>query len=148
MNDSKPSDPAERSGLMRLFYRNWRPTRLGLWVNRLMSWWSGLGMPPKFQAALEVRGWGSWIWRLPEDTSSGKRHLPPHSMDARLRQSAKRDSFSTRKNRTLPLSMRRTIRKLRSGIVGNVITPNGSEYEAARLVFNRAFDRRPAVIVR
>lgn len=41
-----------------------------------------------------------------------------------------------------------TIRKLRSDIVGHVITPDGSEYEAARLIFNRAFDRRPAIIVR
>jgi deazaflavin-dependent oxidoreductase (nitroreductase family) len=41
---------------MRLFYRNWRPTRLGRWVNRLMCWWSGLGLPPRFQAALEVQG--------------------------------------------------------------------------------------------
>ena len=40
------------------------------------------------------------------------------------------------------------IRKLASNIVGHVITPDGSEYEAARLIFNRAFDRRPAVIVR
>lgn len=41
-----------------------------------------------------------------------------------------------------------TIHKLSSQIVGNVITPDGSEYEAARSIFNRAFDRRPAVIVR
>jgi FAD binding domain len=41
-----------------------------------------------------------------------------------------------------------TIRKLTSNIAGRVITPNGSEYEASRLIFNRAFDRRPAVIVR
>jgi hypothetical protein len=40
------------------------------------------------------------------------------------------------------------IRKLASEIVGRVITPNGPEYEAARSIFNRAFDRRPAVIVR
>src|SRR5579863_7982591 len=40
------------------------------------------------------------------------------------------------------------IRRLASGIVGRVITPDGSGYEAARLVFNRAFDLRPAVIVR
>ncbi len=40
------------------------------------------------------------------------------------------------------------IHKLSSQIVGNVITPDGSEYEAARSIFNRAFDRRPAVIVR
>jgi hypothetical protein len=41
---------------MRLFYRNWRPTRLGRWVNRFWCWWSGLGLPPKFQVALEVQG--------------------------------------------------------------------------------------------
>jgi hypothetical protein len=41
-----------------------------------------------------------------------------------------------------------TIRKLSSNIVGNVITPDGAEYEAARSIFNRAFDQRPAVIVR
>ena len=56
MNDSGCSDPAERSPLMRLFYRNWRPTRIGWWVNRFACWWSGLGLPPRFQAALEVRG--------------------------------------------------------------------------------------------
>ena len=56
MSNSRPSDPAERSALMRLFYRDWRPTRLGRWVNRFACWWSGLGLPPKFQAALEVRG--------------------------------------------------------------------------------------------
>jgi deazaflavin-dependent oxidoreductase (nitroreductase family) len=56
MNNSRHSDPAERSALMRLFYRNWRPTRLGRWVNRFMCWWSGLGLPPRFQAALEVQG--------------------------------------------------------------------------------------------
>ena len=32
------------------------PMRLGNWINRLNCWWSGLGLPPKFQAALEVRG--------------------------------------------------------------------------------------------
>ena len=56
MNNSRQSDPAERSALMRLFYRNWRPTRLGRWVNRFWCWWSGLGLPPSFQAALEVSG--------------------------------------------------------------------------------------------
>ena len=56
MNHSRHSDPAERSALMRLFYRGWRPTRLGRWVNRFSSWWSGLGLPPTLQAVLEVRG--------------------------------------------------------------------------------------------
>jgi len=40
------------------------------------------------------------------------------------------------------------LRKLASNIAGNVITSDGSEYEAARLIFNRAFDLHPAVIVR
>jgi FAD/FMN-containing dehydrogenase len=40
------------------------------------------------------------------------------------------------------------IGKLASEIAGHVITPDGREYEEARAVFNRAFDRRPAVIVR
>src|SRR5579863_1177677 len=42
----------------------------------------------------------------------------------------------------------RRIRKLASQIVGQVITPEAADYDAARLIFNRAFDRRPAVIVR
>jgi F420H(2)-dependent quinone reductase len=50
------SDPAERNSIMRLLYHGWRPTQLGRWVNRLQCWWSGLGLPPRFQAALEVRG--------------------------------------------------------------------------------------------
>jgi len=41
-----------------------------------------------------------------------------------------------------------SLRKLVSGVHGPVITPEAAEYESARLVFNRAFDRRPAVIVR
>jgi hypothetical protein len=41
-----------------------------------------------------------------------------------------------------------TIRKLVSQITGRVITPETPDYESARLVFNRAFDRRPALIVR
>jgi deazaflavin-dependent oxidoreductase (nitroreductase family) len=41
---------------MRLFYRGWRPTRLGRMANRVMAWWSGLGLPPKIQAVVEVRG--------------------------------------------------------------------------------------------
>ena len=40
------------------------------------------------------------------------------------------------------------IRKLASQITGHVITPQASDYEPARLVFNRAFDLHPAVIVR
>jgi hypothetical protein len=49
-------DPAERNPRMRLYYRNWRPTRVGRWVNWLWGWWASLGLPPNFQVALEVRG--------------------------------------------------------------------------------------------
>ena len=63
---------------MRLFYRNWRPTHLGRWVNRLMGWWSGLGLPPRFQAALEVHGRTSGRIRsnpVVIATVEGKRYL-------------------------------------------------------------------------
>src|SRR4029077_17546993 len=40
------------------------------------------------------------------------------------------------------------IRKLVSQISGQVITPDTPDYESARLIFNRAFDTRPAVILR
>jgi FAD/FMN-containing dehydrogenase len=38
--------------------------------------------------------------------------------------------------------------KLASRIVGQVITPEAADYDPARSIFNRAFNRRPAVIVR
>ena len=41
-----------------------------------------------------------------------------------------------------------SIRRLASEITGHVITPDTSDYDSSRLVFNRAFDRHPAVIVR
>jgi hypothetical protein len=40
-----------------------------------------------------------------------------------------------------------SLRKLVSEIKGHVITSEASDYESARVVFNRAFDRHPAVIV-
>ena len=40
------------------------------------------------------------------------------------------------------------IRKLASQITGHLITPEASDYESSRLIFNRAFDQRPALIVR
>jgi FAD/FMN-containing dehydrogenase len=42
----------------------------------------------------------------------------------------------------------RVVRTLASKIVGQVITPDAADYDAARSIFNRAFDRHPAVIVR
>jgi FAD/FMN-containing dehydrogenase len=40
------------------------------------------------------------------------------------------------------------IRKLAAEITGHLVTPGSPDYETSRLIFNRAFDRRPAVIVR
>lgn len=50
-------------------------------------------------------------------------------------------------NATTPLDPA-AVRKLASQINGQVITTDTPEYDAARLVFNRAFDHRPALIVR
>jgi len=58
-----------------------------------------------------------------------------------------RRMFEAREQNAAPLDAA-AIRKLVSQISGHVITPETSDYEAARLVFNRAFDRRPALIVR
>ena len=63
---------------MRLFYRDWRPTRLGRWLNRVQTWWSGLGLPPKLMAALEVRGRASGRIRSTAvvlTSVAGKRYL-------------------------------------------------------------------------
>ena len=48
-------DPAERS-ILRLFYRDWRPTRLGKLVNGAWAWLSGLGLAPRILLTLQVRG--------------------------------------------------------------------------------------------
>ena len=53
---SRYADPAEQHAVLRLFYRDWHPTRLGRFVNRIQGWWSSLGLPPSFVATLEVRG--------------------------------------------------------------------------------------------
>jgi len=55
--------------------------------------------------------------------------------------------FNADKQNGAPLTPQ-TIGKLTSQIVGQVITPETADYDAARSIFNRAFDRRPAVIVR
>jgi len=63
MGNSTLSDPAERRLLLRLFYRNWRPTRMGRWANRLASLLSNLGLSSKQMAVLEVRGRATGHWR-------------------------------------------------------------------------------------
>ena len=78
MQTRKHSDPAERHGVMRVLYRDWRPTRFGRWVNRLNGWWSRLGLPPRFQAVLEVPGRASGYIRsnpVVIATVEGKQYL-------------------------------------------------------------------------
>jgi deazaflavin-dependent oxidoreductase (nitroreductase family) len=78
MSNSTHSDPAERSPILRLFYRDWRPTRIGLWVNRLTSWLSALGLFSKEMATLEVYGRASGQRRSTPvviATVEGKRYL-------------------------------------------------------------------------
>jgi hypothetical protein len=55
--------------------------------------------------------------------------------------------FDSREQSVSPLDSA-TFRRLASMISGHVITTDSSGYDAARLIFNRAFDPRPAVIVR
>ena len=49
-------DPAERSGYLRLFYRDWRPTGLGRLVNGALARLSGLRLTPRALIALQVKG--------------------------------------------------------------------------------------------
>jgi hypothetical protein len=58
-----------------------------------------------------------------------------------------KDTAEVPGQRTAPVNPA-SIRSLGSEMNDQVITPKSAEYESARLVFNRAFDRRPAVIVR
>jgi hypothetical protein len=48
-------DPAERSGYLRFFYRDWRPTRLGRIWNRAWAWLAGLGLTPATLLTLQVQ---------------------------------------------------------------------------------------------
>ncbi len=48
-------DPAERSALHRLFYRDRRPTWLGHWVSQAFCHAARLGLTPRSWVSLEVR---------------------------------------------------------------------------------------------
>ena len=48
-------DPAEQTGYLRYFYRDWRPTRLARLWNRAYAWVAGLGILPPQLATLQVR---------------------------------------------------------------------------------------------
>lgn len=55
-------DPAE-GGHLRLFYRDWRPTRLGRIVNGAWATLAGLGLTPQLLLALQVRGRSTGLLR-------------------------------------------------------------------------------------
>jgi hypothetical protein len=68
------NDPAERSRLMRLFYRDWRPTGFG----RAWTWYASLGLPPSMMVTLQVSGRKTGRVQsqvLVAATVNGKRHL-------------------------------------------------------------------------
>jgi deazaflavin-dependent oxidoreductase (nitroreductase family) len=77
--DSKPrSDPAEQQRSLRVFYRGWRPTRLGKLVNSAWAWLSGLGLTPQILLTLQVKGRRSGRLRtniLAAVTYGGQRYL-------------------------------------------------------------------------
>jgi hypothetical protein len=52
---ARRKDPAERSGFLRLFYRDWRPTRLGRMMSGAWAWASGLGLAPRILLTLQVQ---------------------------------------------------------------------------------------------
>lgn len=41
--------------MLRFFYRDRRPSRLGHWNSQFFCWWARFGLPPRFLVALEVR---------------------------------------------------------------------------------------------
>ena len=49
------ADPAEQTGYLRYFYRDWRPTFIGRIWSRAFAWISGLGLTPSILVTLEVR---------------------------------------------------------------------------------------------
>src|SRR5262245_28223541 len=78
MSNTRFSDPADQHPLLRLFYRDWRPTRFGRWVNRVQGVLAGIGLPPSFQVVLEVRGRASGVTRgtpVVIATLNGQRYL-------------------------------------------------------------------------
>ncbi len=49
------TDPAERSGYLRYFYKDWRPTRVGRIWSRAYAWVAGLGVLPRLLLTLQVK---------------------------------------------------------------------------------------------
>lgn len=71
--------PSRTSIVVRdIFYSGGRPTRAGRVANRIMCWWSAVGLPPAIQASLETRGRHSWATRtgpVVVATVDGERYL-------------------------------------------------------------------------
>jgi hypothetical protein len=71
-------DPAERMASLSVFYRDWRPTRLGKLVNRFSAWLSGIGLTPPVLLTLQVKGRTSGRLRsnvLAPATYNGQRYF-------------------------------------------------------------------------
>jgi len=49
------NDPAEQGGVLRFYYRGWRPTLLGRCSTRVWAWVTGFGLFPDCFVALLVR---------------------------------------------------------------------------------------------
>ena len=74
---SNERDPAER-GVFRLFYHDWRPTRLGRIVNRMTGWGASHRRSPPYLQTIEVRGRTSGKTRstpVVVTTVAGERYL-------------------------------------------------------------------------
>jgi len=65
-------DPAELSGYLRFFYRNWRPTRLGRSLSAAFAWVTGFGLAPQILLTLQVRNRNNG--RLSSTILVGARH--------------------------------------------------------------------------
>jgi len=57
-------------------------------------------------------------------------------------------SIRRAEQRSQPRSLPGSIADLRAALLGRVIAPEDPDYESARLVFNAAVDRRPALVIR
>ena len=71
-------DPAERSGYLRYFYREWRPTSFGRMWSRAWAWVTGLGLMPGILLTLQVKDRSSGGLRatvLVVATHQGQRYL-------------------------------------------------------------------------
>ena len=52
---SRYTDPAEETGYLRYFYRNWHPTRFGRFWSHTYAWVAGLGVLPEILVTLQVQ---------------------------------------------------------------------------------------------